>query len=181
MRSIFWCPRRGTVQKQRLKSPKSSVYNLPLVLMKNAESLHGRSLALASPSVRKQADKMKEGRNDGQKKSKVMMLVESHNADICVSKSSKSSPLQSNQMFSIIRWTVAAHLMLLAELPSHSALIGLPSICTHLFHWLNITQSLSSVSAHDARAKLSTQLYPQLSPIFRHSLTGQILLGPETL
>lgn len=140
--------------------------------MKNAESLHG---------VRKQADKMKEGRNDGQKKSKVMMLVESHNADICVSKSSKSSPLQSNQMFSIIRWTVAAHLMLLAELPSHSALIGLPSICTHLFHWLNITQSLSSVSAHDARAKLSTQLYPQLSPIFRHSLSGQILLGPETL
>lgn len=89
---------------QRLKSPKFSVYNSPLVQMKKAESLHGGSLALASPSVvRKQADKMKEGRNDGQKKSKVMMLVESHSADICVSKSSKSSPLQSNQMFSIIR------------------------------------------------------------------------------
>lgn len=56
----------------------------------------------------------------------------------------------------------------------------LPSLGFHpsaliWFTGFNITQSLSNVSARDAGIKISRQIYPQLSPIFRHSLSGQIL------
>lgn len=81
-------------------------------------------------------------------KSKVMILVESHSADICVSKSSKSSPLQSNQMFSLIRWTAAAHLMLLPEL------CALP-LCPHwAFIHLHSSVSLAQISHKDAPVSL---------------------------
>lgn len=56
-------PKKKNSSKAKTRIP---IINSPLVLMKNAESLHDGSLALASPSVvRKQADKIKEGRNDG--------------------------------------------------------------------------------------------------------------------
>lgn len=56
----------------------------------------------------------------------------------------------------------------------------LPSLGFHpsaliCFTGFNITQRLSNVSAHDARTKISTQIYPRISPIFRHNLSGQIL------